>query len=135
LNHDKANMIDWRDCAVNGAIGAVGAIPGTALAHPFDVVKIRQQISGNKFQAACVSIAREGKGPIPYRNFVRGVSPAIQQKILTRAPMFFASSLSTKWCEAKLGLAPMHAAFVGSAASGYATGAFASLFEWRKVRF
>ena len=38
--------IDLAECGCRGAIGAVGAIPGTLAAHPFDVVKMRQQVSG-----------------------------------------------------------------------------------------
>jgi len=47
--------------------------------------------------------------------------------------MFFVSSLSVQFCGNWLGFSPTSAAFVGSAASGYFTGAFAALQEWRKV--
>ena len=39
--------IDWRECLAKGAIGAVGAVPGTILAHPADVVKMRMQTNSS----------------------------------------------------------------------------------------
>ena len=47
--------------------------------------------------------------------------------------MFLVSTASVQVFESSFGLSPTSAAFVGSAASGYVTGSFASPWEWQKV--
>ena len=50
------SSIDLPECLRRGAIGAFGAIPGTLAAHPFDVIKMNQQVSGNAASAVLSSI-------------------------------------------------------------------------------
>jgi hypothetical protein len=47
--------------------------------------------------------------------------------------MFLASEAGTQLCEVGLGLDRTPAVFLGSLGSGYLTGSFAALAEWRKV--
>ena len=132
-----APSIDLRLCLENGAIGACGGVPGTIFAHPFDVIKCRQQIHGGSVTQAFRFIhggASMAGNAANWMNFSKGLLPAVQQKVVTRAPMFFVSSMSVQFCERALGFAATPAAFIGSFASGYATGSLASLPEWRKVK-
>lgn len=122
--------MDIRECLQRGAIGAIGAVPGTVLAHPFDMLKIRMQTRPGR------SLARETKDVYTARGlngFYRGLSAGIQQKVLTRGPMFLASEACTQLCEHAMGLQRTPAVFCGSLGSGYLTGSFAALAEWRKV--
>lgn len=124
--------MDTQECLRRGAIGAVGAVPGTVLAHPFDVLKIRMQTSpatARSLHAAAKAVyAAHGTS-----GFYRGLSAGVQQKVLTRGPMFLASEASTQICELTMGMNRASAVFVGSLGSGYLTGSFAALAEWRKV--
>ena len=108
--------IDLAECGRRGAIGAVGAIPGTLAAHPFDVVKMRQQVSG-----------MPALGMLKRGNIYGGVGSGIAQKIATRGPMFLFSELATQQVQ-RMGLDRNRALFVGSAFSGYATGFVAAGF-------
>ena len=119
--------IDAVECLRRGAIGAFGAIPGTLSAHPFDVVKMRQQVGG----AAIGPTVRAVGGP---SNFYRGVGAGVSQKIATRGPMFLVSEACTQQAQRTLGIGREKAVFVGSALSGYVTGSAAAIFEWRKVQ-
>jgi hypothetical protein len=123
-------MMDVQSCLVQGAVGAAGAIPGTTLAHPFDVLKIRMQTGhAPSLRAAITGLVRESGA----RGLYRGLAAGVQQKVLTRGPMFLASEAATQLCEAQLGLGRTPAVFVGSVFSGYTTGSMAAVFEWRKV--
>ena len=84
-------------CFEQGAIGAIGAIPGTLLAHPFDLIKVNQQVNGGIFQAAVQAIYK-GDGASSFINFTRGISPAIQQKILSKKPLTLMFSLELLFC-------------------------------------
>ena len=119
--------IDVGECLRRGAIGAVGAIPGTLAAHPCDVVKMRQQVSGS----GLVGTIR-GIGTI--RKAYGGVTAGVGQKITTRGPMFLISEVCTQQAQRTLSLSRDTALFVGSAGSGYMTGMLAASFEWRKVQ-
>ena len=119
--------IDLTECLRRGAIGAFGAIPGTLAAHPFDVIKINQQVSGNAASAVLSSIGSVSR-------LYGGVQAGVAQKIATRGPMFLASELSTQTVQYSTGLERERALFVGSAMSGYATGFLAASFEWAKVQ-
>ena len=124
--------MDAHECLRRGAIGAVGAVPGTVLAHPFDVLKIRMQTS----PATAPSVALAARGVFAshgLRGFYRGLAAGVQQKVLTRGPMFLASEACTQLCELTLGMQRTPAVFCGSMGSGYLTGSFAALAEWRKV--
>eukprot|EP01043_Picozoa_sp_COSAG02_P019327 COSAG02_NODE_926_length_15856_cov_13.975566_5_plen_280_part_00 len=124
--------MDAQECLRRGAIGAVGAVPGTMLAHPFDVLKIRMQtdpVSNRSLPAASRSVyAAHGM-----RGFYRGLAAGVQQKVLTRGPMFLASEACTQVCELTMGMNRTPAVFCGSLGSGYLTGSLAALAEWRKV--
>lgn len=132
-------MVECLKCLEAGAIGGIGAIPGTFAAHGFDIVKIRQQLTGEGILRAIATVYNGGptrtggtiSPSISY--FFSGAVPAVNQKIATRTPMFLVSSLSVQYFENSLGFAPSSAAFVGSAVSGYITGFLASPFEWQKV--
>ena len=127
-------VIDLQECLHKGLVGAVGAIPGTVCAHPFDVVKIRMQTSAakNPFWGGIRSAIRAvGQGGT-FCRFFKGLSPAVQQKVITRAPMFLLAELCTQTVES-LGLSRTQACFVGSFCSGFMTGSVAALPEYRKV--
>ena len=49
---DARKEIDVAECLRRGAIGALGAIPGTLAAHPIDLVKIRIQTGAGSLRAA-----------------------------------------------------------------------------------
>lgn len=124
----------YHRCIEAGAIGGIGAIPGTLAAHCFDVVKIHQQVTSETFLQAVGRVYRSGGGEHGNpRRFFAGATPAVAQKVVTRTPMFLVSTASVQFFESTLGLSPTLAAFVGSAASGYVTGSFASPWEWQKV--
>lgn len=119
--------VDIDACLRRGAIGAVGAVPGTLAAHPCDVIKMRQQVSGLPVGA---TLARIGS----LRHLYGGVGAGVAQKIATRGPMFLASELFTQQVQNTFAMERNRAIFVGSAMSGYATGFIAAGFEWSKVQ-
>ena len=120
--------IDLDECARRGAIGAFGAIPGTLAAHPCDIVKMRQQVSGASTLTALKDTSATG-----VRGFYRGVGAGVTQKALTRGPMFLVSEVCTQAIQ-RCGCDRDVAVFCGSAGSGYATGFVASPAEWLKVQ-
>ena len=121
--------IDIAECLRRGAVGAVGAVPGTLAAHPCDVVKMRQQVTGNSLPSTLASMGGGG-----VRAFYGGVGAGVAQKITTRGPMFLASEFCTQQVQHGLGIERDRAVFVGSAMSGYVTGFLAAGFEWAKVQ-
>jgi len=128
--------IDVIACLRMGAIGGLGAIPGTLCAHPCDVVKINMQIGGsssypNAFKTIMGTIGKNGK-PMGVLGFYRGLTPAIEQRMVARGPMFLISELYTQVVEKTTGIAGTGARFVGSVGSGYTTGFLAGLAEYRK---
>lgn len=82
--------IDYIQCIKSGLIGSIGAIPGTIASHPFDALKIRVQATGNKVIKVIPFVLSNG--------IYSGLSAGIQQKILTRGPMFLFSSIGTNIC-------------------------------------
>ena len=139
--------IDLQECLHKGLVGAIGAIPGTVCAHPFDVVKIRMQTTLRAETAhpfcggirAAVRAVAAGEGRAPGRpgafaavHFFRGLGPAVQQKVITRAPMFLLAEMCTQIVQT-LGLSRSQACFVGCFCSGFMTGSVAALPEYRKV--
>jgi hypothetical protein len=124
--------VDYDACLRRGAIGALGAIPGTVAAHPFDVVKMRMQVSGDASVSSTVGAIRKASG-LP-AGLYRGVVAGVGQKIMTRGPMFLASEVATQLCVEHGGLSRDRALFVGSFASGYVTGSVAASAEWAKVQ-
>lgn len=125
----NAPGIDRAECLRRGAVGALGAIPGTLAAHPFDIVKMRQQVTGAPLRTAIGSVSEGGAS-----RFYRGVGAGVAQKVLTRGPMFLASEVSTQAVQVLTGLSREYAIFVGSACSGYITGFCAAPAEWTKVQ-
>lgn len=119
--------IDMAECARRGAIGAFGSIPGTLVAHPCDVIKMRQQVSGLPLASTIAGISSVG-------SLYGGVGAGVAQKIATRGPMFLASEFSTQTVQKGFGLERDRAVFVGSSMSGYVTGFLAAGFEWSKVQ-
>ncbi|GAB5371640.1 hypothetical protein AAMO2058_001597400 [Amorphochlora amoebiformis] len=120
--------IDLRECVKKGVVGALGVIPGTIAAHPFDVIKIRMQTSTDSLRGAVVRIGAE-RGAV---GFYGGLGSAIQQKMITCGPMFLVSEICTQGMQVT-GMERGQACFVGSAISGYVTGFAAALSEYRKV--
>lgn len=137
--------LDVKACLRQGAIGALGAVPGTLCAHPMDVIKIRMQITGaGSYREALSQITGNGNG---MKGFYRGLIPAIEQRMVARGPMFLVSELYTQNVEKYAGLTVIHsctlgcsetgvqgvkARFVGSVGSGYTVGFLAGLAEYRK---
>jgi Mitochondrial carrier protein len=128
--HDRnqsAISMDFMACLQQGAVGAVGAIPGTITAHPLDLTKIRMQVDvSTNFQSAMRQTFNNG--------LFRGLVPGIQQKVMTRGPMFFCSEVCTQLCQIITGMSREKALWIGSFGSGYVTGFVASLAEWVKVQ-
>lgn len=123
--------IDYSACLLKGLIGGIGAIPGTCGSHPFDVMKIRCQVKGEKLVPAIKTI-HGSSSPASIRNFYRGFFPAIEQRLITRGPMFLFSELYTQVVEQNTGLTHAQSTFVGSSGSGFTTGALAGIAEYRK---
>eukprot|EP00954_Amorphochlora_amoebiformis_P011545 903388-Amorphochlora_amoeboformis.AAC.2 len=148
--------IDLRECVKKGVVGALGVIPGTIAAHPFDVIKIRMQTSTDSLRGAVVRIGAE-RGAV---GFYGGLGSAIQQKMITWYPdrvvqVVLSPDLTSInpaarcfWCQRSVPKAckllgwkgarfatqsSKMACFVGSAISGYVTGFAAALSEYRKV--
>eukprot|EP00956_Cyclotella_meneghiniana_P003794 scaffold4598_cov73-Cyclotella_meneghiniana.AAC.13 len=136
-------QINYVKCCQDGAIGGIGAIPGTFCAHFCDVIKMRQQLTGERMQHAITSIYRGINGNTKNNSAVKnsksishffaGSMPAIQQKVTTRSTMFLTSSISVQFFEHQFGWNATSSAFIGSATSGYITGFIASPWEWQKV--
>ena len=65
----SAGGIDVVACLRMGATGALGAVPGTVCAHPFDVLKIRMQTTnmsaGGYAQAVRYIMGSAGSSPTP----------------------------------------------------------------------
>jgi len=120
--------IDYSACLRRGAVGAVGSLPGTLLSHPFDVIKIRAQVSGDRI-TACLRHVNKNGGPFA---FYRGLVPAVEQRLVTRGPMFLVSELYTQIVMHYGGLDRTPAIFIGSIGSGFTTGSLASMAEYRK---
>ena len=118
--------IDLTECLRRGAIGAFGAIPGTLAAHPFDVIKINQQVSGNAASAVLSSIGSVSR-------LYGGVQAGVAQKIATRGPMFLASELSTQTVQYSTGLNGA-CALCGLGDERLCDRFLAASFEWAKVQ-
>lgn len=119
--------LDYSSCLRRGAVGAIGSLPGTMLSHPFDVIKIRCQVSGDKLSHAMKHISCRG-----VCGFYRGFIPAIEQRLITRGPMFLVSELYTQLVITYGGFERTSAIFIGSVGSGFTTGGLASMAEYRK---
>lgn len=118
-------QIDTAECLKKGLIGSIGAVPATVASFPLDATKIRQQVSNSTLRPALQYVWSQG--------LYRGLFVGIQQKFLTRGPMFLCSAVSIQASEIYLGLDKTTSAFVGAAASGYITGFIAAPREWMKV--
>jgi len=118
--------MEINECLHRGAIGAIGAIPGTLLAHPFDLIKIRQQVGGVHLPESARTVMAGG--------LYRGVAAGVAQKVTTRGPMFLLSEASTQLVQLSTGWSRDRAIFFGSACSGYLTGLCAAPAEWAKVQ-
>ena len=128
---DSRKEIDASECLRRGAIGALGAIPGTLAAHPIDLVKIRIQTGAKGLRGAMRGL---GTQTSDWPRYYRGLGPGVLQKAATRGPMFLASEVGTQCCETGFGMPREKALVVGSLSSGYVTGFLAASFEWSKVQ-
>ena len=98
---DARKEIDVAECLRRGAIGALGAIPGTLAAHPIDLVKIRIQTGAGSRALPSAALARQTSD---WPRYYRGLGPGVLQKAATRGPMFLASEVGTQCCETGFGL-------------------------------
>lgn len=121
--------IDYGECLKRGLIGGIGAIPGTCGSHPFDVLKIRMQVQGDKLLPAIRHTYASTGSPAA---FYRGFFPAIEQRLITRAPMFLFSELYSQAVEQNTGWSKTTSTYVGSCGSGFTTGFLAGIAEYRK---
>eukprot|EP00928_Gymnodinium_smaydae_P036249 TRINITY_DN25353_c0_g1_i1.p1 TRINITY_DN25353_c0_g1~~TRINITY_DN25353_c0_g1_i1.p1 ORF type:complete len:287 (-),score=8.56 TRINITY_DN25353_c0_g1_i1:322-1182(-) len=121
--------IDYMECLKKGLIGGLGATPGTFCSHPFDVIKIRMQVQGDRAMPAMQAIYKSTNSP---GAFYRGLLPAIEQRLVTRAPMFLFSELYTQVVHQHTGLSKTTSTFIGSCGSGFTTGFCAGVAEYRK---
>jgi len=146
--------LDVEHCLTQGLMAATGAIPGTILAHPADVVKMRIQTSRSPVAPTMYetmhaisrgSSVRWFDGPKPkgslrlqafFRDvspLFRGLTPAIHQKMVTRFFMFLAADASFQTLRATTSLSDTEVYFGGAMLSGYAIGSGSALWEYAKV--
>ena len=126
--------MDPEECLRRGAIGSVGAVPGTLAAHPLDLIKMRQQVTAAPLSQAIASVVDGKRGPAAVAAFWRGAGAGVAQKVLTRGPMFLVAEAATQVVQQASGTSRDQAIAIGSACSGYMTGAFAAPAEWAKVQ-
>jgi len=124
--------IDYGACLMKGLVGGIGAIPATCGSHPFDVLKIRMQVKGDPLSQAIQHCYKAGGKIGSPLNFYRGFFPAIEQRMITRGPMFLCSELYTQFVFTNTNLSKTQATYVGSCGSGFTTGFLAGLAEYRK---
>ncbi|CAD7925413.1 unnamed protein product [Amoebophrya sp. A25] len=67
-----------------------------------------------------------------FHNFYRGFFAAIEQRMITRGPMFLVSELYTQVVYQNSNLSKTQSTFVGSCGSGFTTGFLAGIAEYRK---
>eukprot|EP00747_Dinoflagellata_sp_TGD_P202060 gnl/TRDRNA2_/TRDRNA2_75549_c0_seq1.p1 gnl/TRDRNA2_/TRDRNA2_75549_c0~~gnl/TRDRNA2_/TRDRNA2_75549_c0_seq1.p1 ORF type:complete len:382 (-),score=59.88 gnl/TRDRNA2_/TRDRNA2_75549_c0_seq1:81-1103(-) len=134
------SSVDVAVCVQKGLVGALGAIPGTLISYPMDVVKIRMQTTEagscltaiRQIALASSSSAHAGLQYSVPGNFYRGLTPAIEMRFMARGPMFLLSELFTELVQGHTSLEGSAARFVGSVGSGYFVGLFAGIAEYRK---
>lgn len=123
------------DALERASFAALGAIPGTVLSHPFDLIKVRCQNGGlSSLQVTRHMLQSESSNRV--RELTQGLSANIRQKMVTRGTMFAAQSAS----ETLVRATPLArfdenvlVAFASSV-SGFTTGFLAALAELRKVQ-
>jgi len=139
--------IDWQECFQKGCIGAFGAIPGTVAAHPLDLTKIRLQLSTMTTTTTTTATSAtstphssfhffRAAAQQTWQNPTAGLGSAVQQKVLTRGPMFLASAACTQLIQdhAPTTWSRTVSVTAGSWVSGFLTGCIASPAEWAKVQ-
>ena len=126
--------MDASECLRRGAVGALGAAPGTLAAHPFDLLKMNQQVRAATLSEAIRHVSAGKHGPALAAAFYRGAGAGVAQKVLTRGPMFLVSEASTQAVQSVSGMPRDKAIAIGSACSGYITGLCAAPAEWAKVQ-
>ena len=126
--------MDVEECLRRGAVGAAGAVPGTLAAHPFDLLKMRQQVTAVPIGQAFASVVHGKSGPVAVAGFWHGAGAGVAQKVLTRGPMFLVSEAATQAVQQASGTSRDRAVAIGSACSGYVTGVCAAPAEWAKVQ-
>jgi hypothetical protein len=93
---DILSSINIIDSLRNGAIGAIGAIPATFAAHPLDAIKINSQVTGERVRTIFPRVVSNG--------LYNGLFAGMQQKVLTRGPMFLFSTVGTNICQHGFGM-------------------------------
>ena len=58
-----AASMDASECLRRGAVGALGAAPGTLAAHPFDLLKMNQQVRAATLSEAIRHVSAGKHGP------------------------------------------------------------------------
>merc|ERR1740115_498953 len=94
-------------------------------------MKIRCQVKGEKLMPAIKTI-HGSSSPASMRNFYRGFFPAIEQRLITRGPMFLFSELYTQVVFQNTDCTKVQATYIGSSGSGFTTGFLAGIAEYRK---
>jgi hypothetical protein len=102
-----------------------------------DVLKIRMQTTSSGSYRSAVQHIMQASGTTTAARgsvlgFYRGLTPAIEQRIVARGPMFLVSELFTQCVEDQTPLKGTEARWAGSIASGYVVGVLAGLAEYRK---
>ena len=96
-------MVDFDECVRRGAVGAAGALPGTLAAHPFDVLKMRQQVSGSSVSSVINSVRGGRTGVASVAAFWQGAFPAVCRAMATGVGDIYIP-LQTRWDDTPLRL-------------------------------
>ena len=74
------STMDASECLRRGAVGALGAAPGTLAAHPFDLLKMNQQVRAATLSEAIRHVSAGKHGPELAAAFYRGAGAGVAQK-------------------------------------------------------
>ena len=72
-----ARVMDAPECLRRGAVGALGAVPGTLAAHPFDLLKMHQQVRAATLSEAIRHVSAGKQGPELAAAFYRGAGAGV----------------------------------------------------------
>jgi hypothetical protein len=112
------------------AAASCGATVATFFSHPFDVLKITQQVKQTSLKNATLSVV---SGPRGARGLYAGVLSGVQQRVMNIGPMFFFTELFAQNLERDASLGRGASIYLGAAASGYLGGVLCGPSEYRKV--
>ena len=111
-----------------GITASIGACVATLAAHPFDILKIQQQVKGGSLLEATRSVCRSSPSAL-----YAGVGAGVQQRVMSAGPMFFFTELFAQGLARNANLERGPAVWLGAGASGYLGGVVCAGFEWCKV--